>query len=197
MARQGATQGLERATSPREDIALVGIAHESDLLRRGIESCLEEDPLTKVVFSIEGGKPTKEAEVVVASPQALESGRYTCPVVLCVSDAAAMPHDSTFVAAVVPWPTVTPRQLTASVRAVSVGFRLQLELDRLRLHPDFDQRGIEVLRLLAAGATTRTISETLFYSERTVKAIIQGLERGLSAATRAQAVAEALRRGLI
>ena len=60
-----------------------------------------------------------------------------------------------------------------------------------------DQRLLEVLRLLAAGETTKTISAKLSYSERTIKTLIRQAEFELGARSRAQAVAEAIRRGLI
>ncbi|MGH2720451.1 MAG: LuxR C-terminal-related transcriptional regulator, partial [Actinomycetota bacterium] len=63
--------------------------------------------------------------------------------------------------------------------------------DRLEL------RELEVLRMLAAGAGTREIAEALCYSERTVKTLIQEVERELGARSRAQAVAEGIRLGII
>ncbi len=58
-------------------------------------------------------------------------------------------------------------------------------------------REIEVLRLLADGATTRTIAQQLSYSERTVKNVVHDLLDKLECRTRAHAVAEAARRGVI
>ena len=60
-----------------------------------------------------------------------------------------------------------------------------------------DGRLLEVLRLLAQGSNTRTIARELGYSERTVKTLIHDIEVALGAQTRAQAVAEGLRLGLI
>ena len=60
-----------------------------------------------------------------------------------------------------------------------------------------DRRRLEVLRLLAEGANTRQIGESLRYSDRTIKTLIQDIERALGAKSRAQAVAEAVRKGLI
>ena len=56
---------------------------------------------------------------------------------------------------------------------------------------------VEVLRLIAAGATTREIADALYWSEATLKRRIQDILGKLGAANRAQAVAEAIRRGLI
>jgi DNA-binding NarL/FixJ family response regulator len=55
----------------------------------------------------------------------------------------------------------------------------------------------EVLRLLAGGARTRDVAETLFISERTVKSHIANVMQKLDANTRAEAVARAIQLGLL
>ena len=91
---------------------------------------------------------------------------------------------------------MTAESLTATVRAVAAGFRVDHpKPDRERSRLDDKRR--QILRLLAQGAATRDISKTLCYSERTIKALIQDVTRELRAETRAQAVAEAIRQGLI
>jgi DNA-binding NarL/FixJ family response regulator len=60
-----------------------------------------------------------------------------------------------------------------------------------------DARRIRVLRLLAEGADTRDIARGLQLSERTVKTLVREIELSLGATTRAQAVAEGFRLGLI
>jgi DNA-binding CsgD family transcriptional regulator len=72
--------------------------------------------------------------------------------------------------------------------------------DRLQRAPApsrLDERRLEVLRLLAAGETSKTISQKLSYSERTIKTLIRDVEFELGARSRAQAVAEAIHQGLI
>jgi DNA-binding NarL/FixJ family response regulator len=58
-------------------------------------------------------------------------------------------------------------------------------------------REFDVLRLLADGGSTRDIAERLSYSERTVKNIVHDLLAKLNCRTRAQAVAFAVRHGVI
>jgi DNA-binding CsgD family transcriptional regulator len=181
-------------TDPPAEVDRVGVIHESDILRRGITSCLNDDAHITVVSAIPHGDPPAQADVVVASEGALEGGTFRCPVVVCVDRAVPPPKPP--VAAVVHWPLLTAGQLIVVVRAAAAGFRVEPS-DRAQPDTGVDPRGIEVLRLLAAGATTRTISVKLFYSERTVKSIIHDMETELRAATRSQVVAEALRRGLI
>jgi DNA-binding CsgD family transcriptional regulator len=54
-----------------------------------------------------------------------------------------------------------------------------------------------VLRLVAEGIPTREVALRLSYSERTIKNVIHDIATKLNARTRSQAVAEAVRAGLI
>ena len=56
---------------------------------------------------------------------------------------------------------------------------------------------LKLLRLLADGADTQAMAQALYLSERTVKRKLQDILDKLGAATRAQAVAEAFKRGLL
>lgn len=56
---------------------------------------------------------------------------------------------------------------------------------------------IKVLRLIAEGATNEEIAQETHWSERTIKREIEEIMSKLGARNRAQAVAEAIRRGLI
>lgn len=56
---------------------------------------------------------------------------------------------------------------------------------------------IKVLRLIADGATNEEIAQGTHWSERTIKREIEEIMSKLGARNRAQAVAEAIRRGLI
>ena len=55
----------------------------------------------------------------------------------------------------------------------------------------------EVLRLLAVGHGTRAVAAQMFYSERTVKNVVHNAIVKLGARSRVQAVAFAIREGLI
>jgi len=56
---------------------------------------------------------------------------------------------------------------------------------------------LEVLRMVAAGSTNREIAEHLFLSVDTVKSHLETIYRKLEVADRAQAVAVAMRKGLL
>lgn len=106
----------------------------------------------------------------------------------------------------------TPHQgLVEAIRAVYAGHRLvsprlidpvleqfaQMAREQARLASGLSPHEIEVLRLLAQGASLRDVADHLFWSEATVKRKIQDAQEKLGAANRVQAVAEAIRRGLI
>jgi len=73
--------------------------------------------------------------------------------------------------------------------------RLTKEQNRLGL--GLSTREIEVVRLASEGCTNREIGKQLFWSEVQVKRKMQDIYRKLQVADRAQAVATALRQGLI
>jgi DNA-binding NarL/FixJ family response regulator len=56
---------------------------------------------------------------------------------------------------------------------------------------------VAILQLAAAGLSNRDIGERQFWSEITVKRKMQDIYRKLEAKSRAQAVAEAIRLGII
>ena len=101
--------------------------------------------------------------------------------------------------------------LANAIRAVHGGQRLlapelvhhvlddyyRLAREHIRNQSGLAAPEIEVLRLLADGATSQAIAERLHWSEITVKRRIQDTVEKLNASNRVQAVAEAVRRGLI
>jgi DNA-binding NarL/FixJ family response regulator len=173
----------------------VAIVDEHDVFRRGIDACLRDDPNITVVTNVRAGHVPPDTDVAIMSPSAAARESTSCPVVVCVSDSdttstAQLPAN---VVAHLVRTTLTPEQLIGAVRAAAAGLRINL--------PDviehFDERGRAVLRLLANGASTKEISSELGYSERTIKSEIHRVAQELGARSRAQAVAEAIRAGII
>jgi DNA-binding NarL/FixJ family response regulator len=111
--------------------------------------------------------------------------------------------------------TLTPEGLAAAVRAAHSGAGVmtpELLGTLLRsIHRTAEEvlapRGLslarltareeQVLRLLADGHPIREVAETLRYSERTIKSVIHDVVTKLNVRTRSQAVAQAVREGLI
>jgi DNA-binding NarL/FixJ family response regulator len=89
-----------------------------------------------------------------------------------------------------------PEMLGDLLRAVSLTSREVLEPRGLSISP-LTPREQQVLMLLSEGHPTREVAKRLSYSERTVKNVIHDVSTKFNARTRAQAVAAAVRLGLI
>lgn len=107
--------------------------------------------------------------------------------------------------------SASPEVLADAIRQAHAGERLlgsglvdrvlrefqQLAQERTRAESGLSEQELDVLRLVAGGATNREIAERLFWSEATVKRKVQDILEKLGVANRPQAVAEAARRGLL
>ncbi len=87
--------------------------------------------------------------------------------------------------------TLTPETLGAAVTAAAGGAGAAEPSRRLTA------REQQVLSLIADGHPTREVAERLCYSERTVKNVLHDVVTKLNARSRSQAVASAVREGLI
>ncbi len=101
-------------------------------------------------------------------------------------------------------PDLTPVQLDAALRAVAAGLRVSLpgsaaagfaEAEPPR--PLLTPRELEILRALGDGLTNKGVARRLGISAHTVKFHLEAVFAKLGAASRAEAVAKGLRRGLI
>jgi DNA-binding NarL/FixJ family response regulator len=63
--------------------------------------------------------------------------------------------------------------------------------------PRLSDRELRVLALIAEGHPTREVAQQLCYSERTVKNVLHDIVTKLNVRSRSQAVAHAVRDGLI
>jgi len=88
------------------------------------------------------------------------------------------------------------RLLTTLMEGVSRASRELLEPRGLSL-ARLSEREREVLRLVAEGHPTREVARRMRYSERTIKSVIHDVVTKLNVRTRSQAVALAVREGLI
>jgi DNA-binding NarL/FixJ family response regulator len=91
---------------------------------------------------------------------------------------------------------MTPEILGNLLRGISRVSREVLEPRGLSLSW-LTAREQEVLRLVAAGHPTREVAQKLCYSERTIKNVLHDIVMKMNARTRSQAVAQAVREGLI
>lgn len=107
--------------------------------------------------------------------------------------------------------SASPEMLASAIRQVAAGERLlspslvgrlmqefsSLAKARAQAESGLSDQELEVLRLIAAGATNREIADRLYWSEVTVKRKVQDILAKMGVANRSQAVAEAVKRGLI
>lgn len=173
---------------------------EQEIFRRGIAASLAEDGDLEVVYHAEAGTPPVPVDVAVVSVRAASTEQFDCPLVVCAGAADAPTwtrRSDPGVLCVLSRSALTGEELIAAVRAAAIGLHVNRAAEGGEVTVELDSRRIEILRLLSEGADTREISRALRYSERTVKGLIQDIERRLAAQTRAQAVAEGIRRGLI
>lgn len=107
--------------------------------------------------------------------------------------------------------SASPEMLASAIRQVAAGERLlspplvgrlmqefsALAKARAQAESGLSDQELEVLRLIAAGATNREIADRLYWSEVTVKRKVQDILAKMGVANRSQAVAEAVKQGLI
>ena len=167
--------------------------------------------------------PQLLAADIVILDQAMDGGRdfitavsesTDARVVVCSSDTTEDAVLSTIQAGAVGFlrkDTLTPERLAAAVQAAANGTGVvasdlltsllrSISPDSLESKPAtarLSDREQQVLALIAAGHPTREVAEQLCYSERTVKNVLHDVVTKLNARSRSQAVAFAVREGLI
>jgi DNA-binding NarL/FixJ family response regulator len=101
--------------------------------------------------------------------------------------------------------------LASAIRQVGQGERLlspqlvsklmrefqDMAKEKARSDSGLTDQELQVVRMIAAGATNKEIAEKLYWSEVTVKRKVQDILEKMGVANRAQAVAEAAKRGLL
>jgi DNA-binding NarL/FixJ family response regulator len=99
---------------------------------------------------------------------------------------------------------LTAERLALSLRAVAAGATTMLATYPSAAGmlvtangPELTSRETQVLALVAEGLPTREIGEELHYSERTVKKVLGDVVVKLGARSRSQAIARAVRQGII
>lgn len=184
----------------------MGILEDDEVLRRGIIAILSEQGCSCIVFdgarevSPEAADATAALDVAVVCSKSARDLELSCPVILLTApmlSGQASRHLTSKVMATLPHDGLTRDQLVVGVSAAAAGLRVEDASSGSAFEPMLDLRRIEVLRLLATGATTRAIARELQLSERTVKTLVHDIQLSMGTTTRAQAVGEAVRLGLV
>lgn len=178
----------------------VRVVEEHEVFRRGLVASLgEHNAFTLCESEEQQATAAEPVDVAVVSDAAVARHRFDCPLVVCTAEPAVRRqlHPGNVVAGVLLRATMTEAQLHATVSAVAAGLHVNAEAYDSAVERAIDGRAVRVAELLARGCTTREIARDLSYSERTVKKVIKELEGVLQARSRAQIVANAIRRGVI
>ncbi|HYL55265.1 MAG TPA: response regulator transcription factor [Gemmatimonadales bacterium] len=192
----------------------VAVAVRSRSLRAALERGLGERPSVIVVPLPVGGSVPRalEADIVLVDlvdwsrERATEGGRPAAIVLTEAPDDALVAATLREGARGVLSYDAGVAEVTAAIEAVAAGLvvapasaRSALAARSSRPEPgaSLTEREREVLALLAAGLPNRAIGARLGISEHTVKTYVAAILDELDAATRAEAVAIGLRRGLI
>jgi len=197
------------------------------IYRRGLAACLETLPEVESVGQADSVREAWEDEALFAADLVIvdhvmpggpdfvgavgEAAR--APVVVCSSqctEEAVLAALQAGAAGVLRKDTLTTDSLASAVRAAVDGTgvvtsELLHELLDGLAHNGYEKpsparltdREQQVLSLIAAGHPTREVAQQLCYSERTVKNVLHDVVTKLNARSRSQAVAHAVREGLI
>jgi DNA-binding NarL/FixJ family response regulator len=192
------------------------------IYRRGMVACLESMPGVEAVTHVATideawqERGLLDADLVILDPAAGGGGAFIrnvdARVIVCSSDPAEDAVVAAIQAGAVGYlrkDTLTVETLGAAVAAAANGTGVmepELLGSLLRGLPAepgrpaaarLTDREQQVLALIAAGHPTREVAEQLCYSERTVKNVLHDVVTKLNARSRSQAVAFAVREGLI
>jgi DNA-binding NarL/FixJ family response regulator len=199
-------RGLAASLAAMDDVEEVGEARTCE--EAWASPALGEADVVVVDPDMEGGfdfiRETRErtgAQVVVCSAtsdqhvvlSAVQAGAVGF---LCKDTLGAETLSAAVRAAVTGAGVMPPELLGTLLRNLSRVSREVLEPRGLSLSW-LTTRERQVLRLVADGHPTREVAMQLCYSERTIKNVIHDIVTKLNARTRSQAVAEAVRAGLI
>jgi DNA-binding NarL/FixJ family response regulator len=173
----------------------VWIAAASPLVRAGLEATLRSDDGLEIVDD-EG-----HADVIVTDSFTPEA-RHEQGVVALGADTA---HSLRAGAQAALPANALPEQIAAAVHAVAAGLSAALPDDFRRALPasaassaeHLTAREIQVVRLMADGLANKEIAWELGISEHTVKFHAASIMNKLNAASRTEAVATAIRHGLV
>lgn len=198
----------------------IWIEDANPIYRRGLTACLESEGIRVAgeTDRLERAVGTADAAVLIFDASSghlgevvnLQRGADVALVALVRDqhDPALIDAIEAGVAGILLREELSPASLVAALRTVATGqsavpARLLAKIlesaARGKRHAAFDigAREVSVLRELAAGCDTNEIASSLAYSERMVKRIVHDLLVKMGCRNRVQAVALAVRHGLI
>jgi DNA-binding NarL/FixJ family response regulator len=179
----------------------VGIVYAQEVLGKGLAAMLAEHPGRSVITDVE------QAEVVLydvfgvhrtnGSDLAELLGRTRSVVVAVSRDLRPDLRARALAAGAHAWisMSVGSRELVEAVEAAAGGREIPGSVDTLGSHVGLTPREVEVLALIAQGASNMEIAERLFLSINSVKTYIRSAYAKIGATSRSRAVAWCLQHG--
>lgn len=199
-------RGIRSLLEQHDDLCVVEEASSADEILAAVANCDPDVALIDIKLSVDGPTGIDVARRLkrqgerprIAIITAFDDGDYVFSALHADVDAYILK-------------TVSEDVLADAIRAIHAGERFVSEpllgnvlaqfgdLARFRVQQELglSDEDLLALRMLANGATTTELSGALFCSEPTLKRKLRKIYGKLHVTTRTQAVAEALRRGLI
>ena len=194
------------------------VAARSSVVRAGLESVVRSSASLQLAGSLDWALINSaefEADVVLMEAGGVPAGRVPIeevsqPVVLLadISDSALVDASLRSGIRGVISREATPEEIESAIQAVNVGLVVIPAGSLPDLLPDLrppaqalaeplSDRELEVLNLIAEGQSNKLIAHSLGISEHTVKTHVASILAKLGAASRTEAVSQAIRRGLV
>ena len=194
------------------------VAARSSVVRAGLESVVRSSTSLQLAGSLDWALINSaefEADVVLMEAGGVPAGgvpieEVSQPVVLLadVSDSALVDASLRSGIRGVISREATPEEIESAIQAVNVGLVVIPAGSLPDLLPDLrppaqalaeplSDRELEVLNLIAEGQSNKLIAHSLGISEHTVKTHVASILAKLGAASRTEAVSQAIRRGLV
>jgi DNA-binding NarL/FixJ family response regulator len=194
------------------------VAARSSVVRAGLESVVRSSTSLQLAGSLDWALINSaefEADVVLMEAGGVPAGgvpieEVSQPVVLLadVSDSALVDASLRSGIRGVISREATPEEIESAIQAVNVGLVVIPAESLPGLLPDLrppaqalaeplSDRELEVLNLIAEGQSNKLIAHSLGISEHTVKTHVASILAKLGAASRTEAVSQAIRRGLV
>lgn len=196
------------------------VVARSSVVRAGLESVVRSSSSLELAGALDWsrvGSAEFPADVVLLDAGDLESNRlpglmeeFSTPIVLLAepSDAALISSALRNGVRGVISRESTPEEIESGIQAVNAGLIVVSAGSLPDLLPEsrtvtealaepLSDRELEVLNLIAEGLSNKLIAQGLGISEHTVKTHVTAILTKLGAATRTEAVSQAIRRGLV
>ena len=189
------------------------VAARSSVVRAGLESVVRSSTSLQLAGSLDWALINSaefEADVVLMEAGGVPIEEVSQPVVLLadVSDSALVDASLRSGIRGVISREATPEEIESAIQAVNVGLVVIPAGSLPDLLPDLrppaqalaeplSDRELEVLNLIAEGQSNKLIAHSLGISEHTVKTHVASILAKLGAASRTEAVSQAIRRGLV